>query len=282
MNQTNRDKRIQIVKALVEGNSINSTSRMTGSAKNTILKLLTELGAACTEFQDLIMRDLPCQRLQCDEIWSFCYAKEKNVPKHKAGEFGYGDVWTWTAICADTKLIPHWFVSTRDAVSAMIFMKQLAARLASPVQITTDGHKPYVQAVAAAFGTNIDFAMLQKQYGGTMDDERRYSPAVCTGTLTKVISGSPDPAHVNTSFIERSNLTLRMSQRRFTRLTNAHSKKIQNHEAAIALHMAHYNFCRVHSSLKMTPAQAAGIADHAWSVGELIDLLDKRPKTKES
>lgn len=275
MNQMNTERRSQVVRCLVEGNSIRSTVRMTGAAKNTVVKLLVDLGSACAEYQNQVMRNLKCERIQCDEIWSFCYSKEKNVPEDKQGEWGYGDVWTWTALDADTKLIVSWFVAKRDAVSAHLFMNDLAERLSSKVQLTTDGHKAYLKAVSWAFGENdIDYAMLVKLYGPGPTDTGRYSPAACIGAEKKPITGTPAESHISTSFVERQNLTMRMSMRRFTRLTNAFSKKIENHETAIALHLMYYNFCRKHQTLKTTPAVAAGVADHVWTVEELIGLLN--------
>lgn len=280
MNQLSIERRVQVVKALVEGSSIRATARMSGVAINTVMKLLIDLGSACLDFHDEVMTDLPCTRLQCDEVWSFVYAKAKNVPEPYKGEFGYGDVWTWTAICADTKLVPAWRVGGRDGGEAYEFMVDLASRLKNRVQLTTDGLKAYLQAVEDAFGSDIDYAMLIKLYGPEpKEEQRRYSPAECVGTETKVIQGNPDKAHISTSYVERSNLTMRMSMRRFTRLTNAFSKKLENHMYAVALHFTYYNFCRTHSSLSKpypkTPAMAAGVADHIWSVAELLSLLER-------
>lgn len=274
MNRLSTERRTKIVAALVEGNSIRATCRMTGAAKNTVVKLLVDLGTACEKYQDEAMRNLPCKRLQCDEIWSFCYAKEKNVAPERQGEFGVGDVWTWTAIDADTKLVPTWYVGKRTAYDAHQFMQDLAGRLKNRVQLTTDGHKAYLTAVDAAFGGNIDYAMLVKLYGPDPEGEKRYSPATCIGTETSVITGAPDPWHVSTSFAERQNLTMRMSMRRFTRLTNAFSKKVENLMHAVALHFMWYNFGRVHKTLKTTPAVAAGVAGHVWTLEEIVGLLD--------
>ena len=262
--------------ALVEGNSIRATCRMSGAAKGTVLKLLADLGMARWEYQDRTLRNLPCERVQCDEIWSFSYAKEKNVPPTHKGEWGYGDVWTWTAICADTKVVPTWMLGRRDGATASVFMNDLAARLRQRVQLTTDGHKPYLEAVEDAFGSEIDYAMLIKIYGGDGEKDTRYSPGVCIGTEDRTIQGSPDPQHVSTSYVERQNLTMRMSMRRFTRLTNAFTKKVENLEAALALHYMHYNFVRVHQTLGTTPAVAAGVADHVWGIPEIVDLLAAR------
>ena len=281
MNQLSIERRRQVVNALCEGNSIRATSRMTGVAINTVVKLLADLGSACLDYQDQVMRDLPCQRLQCDEIWSFVYSKAKNVPEEHKGEFGYGDVWTWTAIDADTKLVPCWHVGGRDGQEAARFVRNLAGRLSDRVQLTTDGHKAYLEAVEAAFGAEIDYAMLIKLYGDQpKEGQRRYSPAECVGTETQVIQGNPDKAHISTSFVERQNLTMRMSMRRFTRLTNGFSKKLENHMYAIALYFMHYNFVRPHKTLSTstsprTPAMAAGLTDHVWAVSEVIGLLDR-------
>jgi IS1 family transposase len=264
-----------ILTALCEGNSIASTCRMTGAAKNTVIKLLVEVGEACGVYQDRVLRDLNCKRVQCDEIWSFVGSKEKNTtPKTKRE--GAGDVWTWTAIDADSKLIVSWLVGGRDAGFAHAFMQDVAARLASRVQLTVDGHKPYLQAVANAFGNDIDFAQLIKVYGQPQHREahRKYSPAECSGTIVGKTIGKPDEAHISTSFVERQNLTMRMSMRRFTRLTNAFSKKLANHEAAIALHFMHYNFCRIHKTLRVTPAMEAGVCDYVWSMEDVLMMVE--------
>ena len=275
MNKLTKEEQVRVVACLVEGNSLRSTVRMTGIHRTTIQKLLVGLGTACSAYQDKTFRNLKCQRIQCDEIWSFCYAKDKNVPEDLKGKHGIGSVWTWVALCPDTKLVPCWFVSSRDASAAYHFMHDLSGRLANRVQLTTDGHKAYLTAVEDAFGSDIDYAMLQKIYGTVQTDnsEIRYSPAQCMGARKTVISGNPDRRHVSTSHTERQNLTMRMQMRRFTRLTNAFSKKIENHEAAIALHYMHYNFARVHQTLRCTPAMEAGIADHVWSLEEIVNLL---------
>ena len=275
MNKLTTEKRARVIAAIVEGNSIRATVRLTGVAKNTIVKLLVELGAACTRYQDETLRNLPCRRLQCDEIWSFCYAKAKNVPAEKRGQFGYGDVWTWTAIDADTKVVPSWLVSTRDGGAAYEFMMDLASRLRSRVQLTTDAHTVYLSAVEDAFGAEIDYATLQKLYGAEPSGEKRYSPAVCIGVHQELITGSPNPKHISTSYVERHNLTMRMSMRRFTRLTNAFSKKVENHAAAVAVYFMYYNFGRVHQTLRVTPAMEAGVTDHVWTVAEIVGLLDR-------
>jgi IS1 family transposase len=275
MNRLDTDKRAQILHCLCEGNSIRATARLTDSAINTVVKLLCEAGKACSDYQDKVFRNLKCRRLQTDEAWSFCYAKEKNCTAEMKAK-GAGDVWTWAAIDADTKLIPCWFIGRRDASAAYHFMHDLAGRLTNRVQLTTDGHRAYLEAVESAFGADIDYAMLVKIYGATPEgSEVRYSPAVCMGTRKGVITGKPDFAHVSTSFVERQNLTLRMSNRRFTRLTNAFSKKLENHAHSVALHFMHYNFCRLHSTLRVTPAMEAGISDHVWSIEELIGLISE-------
>ena len=275
MNRLSTERRAEVIRALVEGNSIRATVRMTGVAKNTVTKLLVDVGQVCSAFQDATMRDLPCTRIQCDEIWSFCYNKEKNTAPEHQGQFGYGDVWTWTAICADTKLVPSWLVGERDTENAMIFMDDLKSRLMNRVQLTTDGHKPYLVAVYDAFGSEIDYAMLTKIYGKEAGDEKRYSPPKCIGTETNVLTGEPDPAHISTSYVERQNLTMRMGMRRFTRLTNAFSKKVENLAAAVSLHFMYYNFARPHIALMgQTPAMKAGIADHQWTITEIARLLD--------
>jgi IS1 family transposase len=267
-------KRVAVISALVEGNSVNATVRMTGVAKNTILKLLVELGAVCAAYQDRTLRNLPCKRVQVDEIWAFCYAKAKNVPAAKQGTFGFGDVWTFTAIDADTKLVPSFLVGSRDAGCATEFVQDLASRLSGRIQLTSDGHKMYLSAVEDGFGGDVDFAQLIKVYGPAPTGDTRYSPAECLGTQKHAIVGDPDPKHVSTSYVERQNLTMRMSMRRFTRLTNGFSKKIENLIAAVAVHYMHYNFCRPHLSLKgLTPAQAAGVTGRRWSVEDVIRLL---------
>jgi len=275
MNKLTTAKRSQIVAAIVEGNSLRATSRMTGASKVTILNLLADLGKACSEYQDKALRNLTCKRIQCDEIWSFCYAKDKNVPVDKRGQFGFGDVWTWVALCADTKLVVTWAIGTRGAGTAYEFMHDLARRLANRVQLTTDGHRVYLQAVESAFGSDIDYAMLVKLYGNDRESEARYSPAECIGCRSVAITGNPKPKDISTSFVERQNLTMRMQMRRFTRLTNAFSKKVENQGHAVALHYMHYNFCRIHQTLRVTPAMEAGIADHVWSLEEVVSLLDR-------
>jgi len=276
MNRLAVQRRARILGCLVEGNSIRSTVRITGAAKNTVIKLLVDVGIACAEFQNVTLRDLSCRRIQCDEIWSFCYSKAKNVPDKHKGQFGYGDVWTWTAICADTKLAVSWLVGDRTTDTAAIFIEDLASRLSNRVQLTTDGHNAYLQAVENSFGGSfaIDYAMLQKIYGPEPDGQKRYSPAQCIGAETKIIAGNPEPKHISTSFVERQNLTMRMQMRRFTRPTNGFSKKVENLAHAVSLHFMHYNFARVHRSLRVTPAMEAGVSDHIWTLEEIAALAD--------
>ena len=273
MKQLDVTRRAAVVRCLVEGNSIRSTVRITGVAKNTIVKLLTDLGCASAAYHNGAVRNLRVRRLQCDEIWEFVGAKAKNVtPEKKAA--GWGDIWTWTGIDADSKLCVSYLVGGRDAGWANEFMEDCAKRISGRVQITTDGHKVYLEAVENAFGADVDYAQLQKIYGAPSDeDQRRYSPARCIGCDMKIVSGDPDPKHVSTSYVERPNLTLRMGNRRFTRLTNAFSKKVENHRHMIALLFLYYNFCRIHSTLRVTPAMEAGLSDHVWSIEELCCLL---------
>ena len=251
---------------------INATSRINKVSKNTILKLLNDAGKACSEYQDKALRNLTCNRLQIDEIWSFCYSKQKNVPNQYKGKFGYGSVWTFTAIDADTKLVPSWLVGDRTIDTASIFLKDLASRLKNKPQSTTDGHKMYLMAVEDTFGIEVDYAQLIKIYGSSQEGEKRYSPAECIDTIPKHIIGNPEPKHISTSYVERQNLTMRMSMRRFTRLTNAHSKKIENHINAISLHFMYYNFCKIHQSLRVTPAMEAGVTDHVLDIEDINEL----------
>jgi IS1 family transposase len=279
MRQLTDTQRAQVVRCLVERNSIRSTVKITGVAKNTIAKLLNDIGCATAAYHNRCIRNLRARRLQCDEVWSFIGAKAKNVSAERKQE-GWGDVWTWTAIDADTKLCVSYLVGGRDSGWAKDFMEDCAKRIRNRVQITTDGNKVYLDAVENAFGADIDYAQLQKIYGAPSDEEaRRYSPAKCIGCDMKVVSGDPDPAHVSTSYVERSNLTLRMGNRRFTRLTNAFSKKVENHRHMIALFFLYYNFCRIHSTLRVTPAMEAGIANHVWTLEEMCGLLPKTVKS---
>lgn len=275
MNCLDSQTRARIVACLIEGCSIRATVRMTGASKNTVVKLLADLGCACAEYHNKHVRNLRVRRLQCDEIWSFIGCKRKNASPEQKSE-GWGDIWTWIGIDADTKLVLGYLIGGRDAGWALDFMEDCASRIRGRVQITTDAHKAYLEAVEGAFGIDVDYAMLHKVYGAPSDEEqRRYSPATCIGCDMKTIIGRPDPEHVSTSYVERQNLTMRMQMRRFTRLTNGFSKKVDNHRHAVALHYMHYNFCRIHQSLRITPAMAAGITDHVWAVEDLIALLPK-------
>lgn len=275
MNQLTTEKREAVIAALVEGNSLRGTARLTGVARMTVEKLLRDLGAACAAYHDTHVRNLKSQRIQCDEIWSFVGAKAKNVPEEKRGE--WGDVWTWTAIDADSKLIVGYRIGQRTAADAYDFMQDVASRLANRVQLTTDSYKLYLNAVDYAFGIDVDYAMLEKHYGSHVKTDapahHRYTPAKITSMKATTISGDPDKRHISTSYVERQNLTMRMHMRRFTRLTNAFSKKIEMHAHNVALHFMYYNFCKIHQTLRVTPAMEAGIANHAWGIDELIRLL---------
>jgi IS1 family transposase len=281
MNRLDTSRQVQVVKCLCEGMSIRGTVRLTGAAKNTIVGLLQDMGCACAAFHDRNVRGLRVRRLQCDEIWSFVGAKQKNASPEKK-EAGWGDAWTWTAIDADTKLCVSYLVGGRTTGWATDFMLDCRERIVGNPQITTDAHKPYLKAVEDAFGGDADYAMLHKVYGASNEPEHRYSPATCIGCDMKVVSGDPDPAHVSTSYVERQNLTMRMSMRRFTRLTNGFSKKVENHGHAVALYFMFYNFCRVHKTLRVTPAMEAGLADHVWTVEELCALLPKPTVAKST
>lgn len=281
MSKLSVEQRVRVLSALVDGNSIRATSRITGAAKGTILKLLVEIGTACASFHDERVRNLTCKRIQVDEIWSFCYGKERNISPERQGQVGFGDVWTWTALDADTKLMPCFFVGDRSGKSARVFLRDLESRLANRVQLTSDGHRSYLIAVEDVFGWGgVDYAMLDKIYSADMEHERRYSPPVCVAAVKRPIMGRPDSDHISTSYVERSNLTMRMSMRRFARLTNAFSKKLENHKHAVALYSTHYNWCRPHMTLTKanggvhkTPAMAAGLTDHVWTLVELVALL---------
>jgi IS1 family transposase len=275
MNKLPLETRVQILSMLCEGSSMRSVSRITGVSINTVSKLLIDAGHACAAFHDATVRGIAAKAVQCDEIWSFSYAKQKNVKFAKSAPEAAGDVWTWTAIDADSKLIISYLCGERDASWACKFMEDLASRVTTRIQITTDGHRAYAEAVEGAFGMDVDYAMLIKLYGAPSDNpESRYSPAACIGTRTGILSGNPDRKHISTSFVERQNLNLRMGVRRFTRLTNAFSKKFENHCHMVAIYHAYYNFCRVHQTLRVTPAMEAGLADHVWNLEELIGLLE--------
>ncbi len=278
MNRLSTEKRAQVLSMLVEGNSVRATSRMAGVAINTVQKLILDIGEAATAYHDEHMRDLPSKTIEADEIWSFVGSKAKNVPEGHENDPNYGDVWTWTALDADSKLIASWYVGGRAFEDCMAFMEDLKSRLAGRIQLTTDGHQAYVAPVGLNFRQDIDWAQIQKTYRADHSGERRYSPQICTGIKTRVLKGDPDPAKISTSYVERQNLTMRMSMRRFTRLTNGFSKKLDNHMAAIALHFLHYNFARPHTTLAnpypRTPAMAAGVEDHVWTMTEIAALLD--------
>jgi IS1 family transposase len=276
MNKLYREDRIKVIAALVEGNSIRATVRMTGIAKNTIVKLLGEIGSVCAKYQDENLRNIKSKRIQCDEIWSYCYAKQKNIPENKQGIYGYGDVWTWVAIDPETKLVVSWLVGLRDLPHAKVFIKDIADRLANRIQLTTDGWKPYLEAVDEVFGNDIDYAMLVKLYGPEYEGEGRYSPPTCIGSRRRSIAGKPKIENISTSHVERQNLTMRMSIRRFTRLTNGFSKKIQNLEHAVALHFMYYNFCRIHQTTRVSPAMAAGVTNRLWDIADIVKLLEEK------
>jgi len=275
MNKSSPERRAQILGMMVEGVSIRAISRLTGASKNTIVKLLADAGNACAEYQDRTLVKLPCKRIQADEIWSFVYAKAKNVPEKMRGRFGIGDVWTWTTLCADTKLVPSFYVGPRDAYSANHIMQDVAKRLTNRVQLTTDGFHCYLNAVDAAFPNGIDYAMLVKLYGTDPMAEKRYSPSICLSAESKIICGNPDREHINTSYVERQNLNMRMGIRRFTRLTNAFSKKLENHIHALSIYFLHYNFVRIHQTLRVTPAMAAGVTDTLWSLDDMVRIVDE-------
>jgi IS1 family transposase len=274
VNKLSREARAEILGMMVEGVSIRAISRLTGASKNTIAKLLADAGEAFDDYQDRTLRGLTCKRVQVDEIWAFVYAKAKNVATAKAAPKGAGDCWTWMAIDADTKLIPSFFVGARDAYAAQAFIGDLASRVKGRMQLTSDGHKPYLEAVEQSFGADIDYAMLVKIYGDA-PNEGRYSPGECTGIVLRRVEGRPDPAHVSTSYAERANLTLRMGSRRFTRLTNAFSKKVENHAHSVAIHTMHYNFVRIHQTIRCTPAIAAGVTTKLWELSDLIQVLEE-------
>jgi IS1 family transposase len=282
MNKLPTAKRVQILNMLVEGSSMRSISRVCDVSFNTIAKLLEEAGSVCDAFHDENVRGVKASKVQCDEIWSFCYAKEKNVATAKAAPDGAGDVWTWTAIEGSSKLIVSWLAGGRDGEYARAFMDDVASRLANRVQMTTDGHKAYLEAIEGAFGADIDYAQLIKMFGASPESSKgRYSPAECTGIKKVPIEGKPDTKHISTSYVERQNLTMRMSMRRFTRLTNGFSKKLENHCHALALYFVFYNWMRIHKTLRVTPAMAAGITDRLWSWEDIIAIMDARAEPKK-
>jgi IS1 family transposase len=276
MNRLSSEDRARILHLLCEGQSIRAITRLTGASKNTVARLLVDAGKVCMAYHDANVRDVKASRVQVDEIWTFTYAKQKNVANAKAAPDGAGDTWTWTAIDADSKLIISYLVGGRDAEYAMWFMDDLASRLANRVQLTSDGHRAYLEAVEGAFGADVDYAQLVKLYGsaGGKNDEIRYSPAQVAGIRKRRVEGNPDERHVSTSYVERNNLTMRMHMRRFTRLTNGFSKKVENHACAVALHMIYYNFVRIHKTLRMTPAMAAGVSDRLWEIGDIVALVE--------
>jgi IS1 family transposase len=278
MNKLSRERRAQILGMMVEGNSIRAIARMTDVSKNTIVKLLEDAGEACLDYHDRYVRGVAAKRVQCDEIWSFAWCKQKNVAKAKRKDLAHGDVWTWVAIDAETKLAISYLVGDRNSEYAMTLMDDLRQRVTTRLQLTTDGHSPHLQAVDGAFGADIDYAMLVKMYGmppAEAEAARRYSPSECIGTQRRKVTGNPDPKHISTSYVERQNLTMRMAIRRFTRLTNAFSKKVENHAHSVAIHFMHYNFVRIHQSLRVTPAMAAGVSNTLWSLMEMVSVIEE-------
>ena len=275
MNRLPVAKRVQILSMLCEGSSMRSISRVVDVSINTVTKLLVDAGEVCARFHDEHVRGVKARRVQVDEIWSFTYAKQKNVETAKAAPEGAGDTWTWTGLDADSKLIVSWLVGPRDAGSAYTFVEDIAARLAGRIQLTSDGLRLYLDAVEAAFGADVDYSQLVKLYGATVENETRYSPATCLGCVAKAVTGDPDPKHISTSYVERQNLTMRMSMRRFTRLTNGFSKKIRNHVHMVALYTVFYNWTRIHKTLRTSPAQAAGLTERLWDMSDIVGLVDQ-------
>jgi IS1 family transposase len=274
MNRLTRDERAKILQMMAEGVSLRAISLMTGISRNTGLKLVADAGQAFGAYQDKVFRNLTCKRMQVDEIWSFVYAKQMNAPIEKQLKGEAGDVWTWTAIDADTKLVPSWYIGDRSGQSAWEFLTDLRGRLANRIQLTSDGHKAYLIGVAGSFGDSVDYAQLVKIYGREPGGERRYSPPECIGAVPHAVYGEPDPKHISTSFAERQNLNMRMGMRRFTRLTNAFSKKVENHAYAVAIYFMHYNFVRIHQTLKISPAMAAGVTDKLWEMSDMVKVLE--------
>lgn len=281
MNKLSNAKRAQVLQMMAEGLALRAITRITGISRTTLLKLLEDAGQAFSEYQDRALVNLPCKRVQVDEVWAFCYAKQKNVPTAKAAPEGAGDIWTWVGLDADTKLAASFYVGGRDGDAAIAFMDDLAKRLANRVQLTSDGHKAYLEAIEGAFGGDIDYAQLVKLYGPTSESAKgRYSPAECTGIKKTPIEGTPDPKHISTSFVERSNLSIRMGNRRMTRLTNAFSKKAENHAHMMAIYFMHYNFVRIHQTLKITPAMAAGVTSKLWEISDIVKVLENWENTQ--
>lgn len=278
MNRLSIEQQTQVIAALVEGLSVRSTVRLTGVAKKTVLKLLVDVGRACLEYQDLHLRNLPCKSIEADEIWSYVHAKEGHLPEKLKGKFGFGDVWTFTAICQDTKLVPCWTVGLRNSYTAHTFIQEIARRMKDRIQLTTDGHAMYVDAVEHTFGANVDYSQLIKLYDSTQAVDVKYSPSRCVGTKKEWRQGKPDYNRVSTSYVERQNLTMRMSMRRFTRLTNGFSKKVDNLRYAVALHFMYYNFCRIHQSIRSTPAIKAGVTHRIWDIRDIAMLLNQDSK----
>ena len=276
MNKLSTERRAQILGMMVEGNSIRAISRMSGASKNTIIKLLEDAGEAFSIYQDRAFRNLTCKRLQLDEIWAYSYCKQRTVMIAKAAPEDAGDLWTWIALDADTKLVPSWHVSDRSGAAAIEFVCDLSKRLANRVQITSDGHRAYLDAVERGFGSEVDYAQLIKMYGETPHPAGRYSPAQIQGTKTFCCNGKPDPKHISTSYVERQNLTMRMSMKRFARLSNGFSKKAENHAHSVAIHFMHYNFVRIHQSLRITPAMAAGVTNKLWSIADMVRVIEDR------
>jgi IS1 family transposase len=282
MNKLPPEKRAQALQMMAEGISLRAMTRLTGISRTTLIKLLEDAGQAFSEYQDRVLVNLPCKRIQVDEAWAFCYAKQKNVPTAKAAPEGAGDIWTWVGLDADTKLVASFHVGSRDSEAAMTFMDDLAPRLASRIQLTSDGHRPYLEAIEGAFGADIDYAMLIKIYGAAPEGQRRYSPAICTGARKYRVEGNPDPKHVSTSYVERQNLNIRMGNRRMTRLTNAFSKKAENHAHMMSIYFMHYNFVRIHQTLKITPAMAAGVTGKLWEMADMVQVLEDWETPREA
>lgn len=274
MNKLPNQKRAQVLQMMAEGIALRAITRLTGISRTTLQKLLEDAGQAFSDYQDRTLINLSCKRIQVDEAWSFCYAKQKNVARAKRAPEGAGDIWTWVGLDADSKLVASFYVGARDSYAAMIFMDDLAKRLANRVQLTSDGHRPYLEAVEGAFGGDIDYAMLVKIYGAAPEGQHRYSPPICTGARKHRIEGNPDPKHVSTSFSERQNLNIRMGNRRMTRLTNAFSKKAENHAHMMAIYFMHYNFVRIHQTLKITPAMAAKVTSKLWEMADMVQVLE--------